>query len=405
MSNVTRRVIAVQTGARRNYAVPSILEQAGLLEAFYTDLCANSGLGAMLNRTLPPALRRGALRRLLNRKLPDNLIGKTRTFDLPALKYLVGRRAGTNDILKHYKSLMTFHDDFSQAMISEGVGQATHVFSVHSEALGFLDFARERKLKTVVEIYASPSHHEHVHAEMHRYAHIEPPMPLEIVQADDASLRRALELGDAFVAPSNYVMQGLMQFGVDKGKCHLVPYAAGDSWFGIVNRPVRGRVLFVGAAGIGKGIHIFGQASQKLEHRGYEFRVAGNVSSRIREHEFTRKLNFLGRVPRTEVQNEYAQADVFVLPSLSEGSAEVTYEALAVGVPVVTTEASGSVVRDGIEGFVVPVRDADSLASHIEKIIEDRNLRERMAQAAKERAKDYTQAKYAERLLAVFGLV
>lgn len=404
MSNVTRRVIAVQTGARRNYAVPSILQQAGLLEAFYTDLCASAGFGALLNRTLPQEFRRGALRRLLNRKLPDNLIGKTQTFDLPALKYLFRQQTATNDWLEGFQSLAVFHGDFSRAMISKGVGQATHVFSMHSEALGFLEFARERKLKIIVEIYISPVQ-QHVHAETQRYAHIEPPMPLEVMQAEVASLRRVLKLGDAFVAPSNYVMQGLMQLGADKDKCYLVPYAVGDSWFDIVNHAARGRVLFVGAAGIRKGIHILGQACQKLEHRGYEFRVAGNVSSQIREHEFTRQLNFLGRVPRTEVQNEYARADVFVLPSLLEGSAEVTYEALAAGVPVVTTEASGSVVRDGVEGFIVPAGDVDALASRVEQIIEDRNLRERMAQAARERARDYTWAKYAERLLAVFSSV
>jgi glycosyltransferase involved in cell wall biosynthesis len=57
-------------------------------------------------------------------------------------------------------------------------------------------------------------------------------------------------------------------------------------------------------------------------------------------------------------------------------------------------------VRDGIEGFIVPIRDSTLLAERIEQLVTDRQLRERMGQAAKERAKDYTWKRYGERLLA-----
>jgi len=61
-----------------------------------------------------------------------------------------------------------------------------------------------------------------------------------------------------------------------------------------------------------------------------------------------RSLSFLGRVPRDRIHEEFQTADLFVLPTLAEGSAEVTYEALAAGLPVITTKSAGSVVRDGI---------------------------------------------------------
>ena len=115
------------------------------------------------------------------------------------------------------------------------------------------------------------------------------------------------------------------------------------------------------------------------------------------------KLDFLGRVPRLDISREYEVADVFVLPSLAEGSAEVTYEALASGIPVVTTAEAGSVVRDEIDGFLVPASDPVALAARVKLIVEDRELRERMAQAARERARDFTLAKYSNRLAAVLG--
>jgi glycosyltransferase involved in cell wall biosynthesis len=142
-------------------------------------------------------------------------------------------------------------------------------------------------------------------------------------------------------------------------------------------------------------------AAEKLaaKNTSLEFRVAGNVAPRISARPECRRLKFLGRVPRDQIAGEYQQADVFVLPSLAEGSAEVTYEALAAGLPVITTRASGSVVRDRVEGRIVPERDPAALADAIEQVVGDRALRDRMAVAARARARDYTWPRYGERLI------
>ena len=217
--------------------------------------------------------------------------------------------------------------------------------------------------------------------------------------------RKVCRLTDIFIAPSEFVIEGLTAFDVPLEKCHIVPYAVNDAWFDIQNNPQPGRILFVGSAELRKGIHILGMAARKLSRHNYEFKIAGGVSGLIRHAEITQKLNFLGRVPRTEIQQEYTSADIFVLPSFAEGSAEVVDEALAAGLPVITTNAAGSVVRDGVEGYIVPEGDVEALANRIEEVIENRELRNRMAIAARERAKDYTWDKYAQRLLSVFQTV
>ena len=94
-------------------------------------------------------------------------------------------------------------------------------------------------------------------------------------------------------------------------------------------------------------------------------------------------------------------ADVFLLPSLCEGSATVTYEALGHGLPVICTPNTGSVVRDGMEGFIVPVRDAAAIAERIERLAIDVELRTQMAANAKARAAEFTVAEYGRRLLSV----
>ena len=97
--------------------------------------------------------------------------------------------------------------------------------------------------------------------------------------------------------------------------------------------------------------------------------------------------------------DEFATADVFVLPTLAEGSAGVVYEALALGLPVITTRAAGSVIRDGVDGIIVPERDPVALANSIEAVIENRELRSRLSAAARVRAADYTVDRYGERML------
>jgi glycosyltransferase involved in cell wall biosynthesis len=119
----------------------------------------------------------------------------------------------------------------------------------------------------------------------------------------------------------------------------------------------------------------------------------------VAQQPLCRNLVFLGRVSRDRVHEEFAAADVFVLPSLAEGSAEAIYEALAAGVPVVTTPAAGSVVRNGAEGRLVAERDPFALADALAEIVEDRDKRARMSAAARQRAHDYTWERYGERLV------
>jgi glycosyltransferase involved in cell wall biosynthesis len=100
-----------------------------------------------------------------------------------------------------------------------------------------------------------------------------------------------------------------------------------------------------------------------------------------------------------------ASADVFVFPSLFEGSAVVTYEALACGLPSVVSPSAGSVVRDGIEGFIVQPRDVDALAGRMERLGRDPALRARMARAARARAIEYDWPRYHSALAGVIDLV
>jgi glycosyltransferase involved in cell wall biosynthesis len=89
-----------------------------------------------------------------------------------------------------------------------------------------------------------------------------------------------------------------------------------------------------------------------------------------------------------------AAADVFVFPSLFEGSAVVTYEALACGLPTVVTPAAGSVLRDSVDGYLVPEADVDALAAAMERLGRDPDLRAEQSVRARERALEFDWPRY-----------
>jgi len=95
----------------------------------------------------------------------------------------------------------------------------------------------------------------------------------------------------------------------------------------------------------------------------------------------------------------YQQADIFVFPSLEEGSALVTYEAMACGLPVVTTPNAGSLVRDGVEGFIVPIRDPDALAERMERLRANARLRQALGRAARMRVEEFTWEQHGQALI------
>ena len=178
----------------------------------------------------------------------------------------------------------------------------------------------------------------------------------------------------------------------------MIPYAADCQRFrpATVKHHDEGCVfLFAGGITQRKGIKYLLEAWARIRRPGWKLQLLGALPKNPGPlPSLLEGVELLGRVAHAEVPARMAAADVFVFPSLFEGSAVVTYEAMASGLPSVVTPAAGSVVRDGVAGFVVGPRDVDALAKRMEQLGNSPRLRDRMSTAARSRAIEFDWPRY-----------
>ena len=128
-------------------------------------------------------------------------------------------------------------------------------------------------------------------------------------------------------------------------------------------------MLFAGSLQQRKGADALLTALATLDDFAWRMEIAGPIDIGIarRYHGMLAdsRVTLLGILPRTELAKRMAGAEVFVFPSLVEGSARVVFEALAAGCYIITTRNSGSIVSDGVHGSLVPPDDAAVLAKAI----------------------------------------
>ncbi len=218
------------------------------------------------------------------------------------------------------------------------------------------------------------------------------------------------ELADYLFVPSAFVESCLIENGVPPQKIVCIPYGVNPTAFAPAERVGNGplRVLFAGRIGLRKGVSYLLSAWSGLALRNAELVLVGGVDRYGREllRRHHGKYRHVDQVPLFELHHWFQSSDLFVFPSLAEGSALVTYMALAAGLPTVTTVNSGSVVRDGVDGFLVPPRDVATLASRITTLCEDAELRRRMGAAARKSVLDaYTWKHYRLRIASAYRAI
>jgi glycosyltransferase involved in cell wall biosynthesis len=157
--------------------------------------------------------------------------------------------------------------------------------------------------------------------------------------------------------------------------------------------------MWLGQVILRKGIQYLVEAARELQVRDIRVVVVGPVNiSAEAAASAPSNVTFTGRVTRDRAVAMYREADVFVLPTISDGFAITQIEAMAQGLPVIATPRCGNVVTQGVDGLIVPAGESVGLARAIARLDDDRDLLRSMSAAALLKSRQFTLDHYAERL-------
>ena len=397
-----------QIGAREHYATPRALHARGELQILYTEAWCRWGAGL---------LSRGpdAARALAGRRHPDIPGSRVVAFTFRAVfDHFRGACSPTlTTDLRHRAYIrvgLEFANRVNRHLLRQPLDPQRHAFFSNStgclETLGPL---HDRGILTVVD-QPDP-------------ARVEEQMVLEEAQRwpgwqalpgripDDYYNRIAQEwkLANLVMVNSEWSKAALVQQGVPAGKIIVVPPAYESDAAPPQRRPRSNAVrplivLWLGSVILRKGIQYLLQAAKRLSSTRVEFIVAGHVGIAERIiREAPVSVRFIGRVTRDRTTEVYRSADVFVLPTISDGFAITQLEAMAQGLPVIASPNCGRVVDDGVDGIIVPARDAEALAAAIARLDGDRALLAEMSVKAVRKSRLYSLDNFARMLLEQVG--
>jgi starch synthase len=397
-------VIVAHPGTQHSYQTALGLQEAGMLKEYITGFYyKKSGSISSLLHVLPAKFS-ARLERELNRRrrgeLDDNLI---RTVPIPELAYVSFARLR---FLQRW-SVNIFH--LRNEMFDRSVARIVQmqrpeaVICYNGSALNTFKMAKEIGVVCILD--QTLGHLREGFEIAQEEAVLHPEFADSIVydgmaQIMDRCNSEALD-ADRILAGSEYVRDSLVANGVLPSRVAILHYGADTERFYPVSKSDhrKFRILFVGGISQRKGIKYLLEAFRRLRLQNAELILVGGIvgnGNGLRPYQDIFK--HVPNVPHNEVHVWFQSADVFVYPSLYEGSAIAIYEALACGIPVITTRNAGSVVRDGEEGFIVPIRDVETLMEKILVLYQDRELRETMGQKARKRAENFTWKNYRRRL-------
>lgn len=397
-------VLVAQLGGRRAYQVPRAFHSRNQLAELYTDCCSTSSLGKLC-KAIPRFLRPAAAQKLLDRsphEIPNMLIKNNSRLAISYYRKLQAAKTPA-DLLRTY---LAINNQFDSWVAASRWQPADAIYLVDSVGKQTVERAKSEGRFVINELIIAPRPIEsrlfQQEAEKHPGWENTPTIPPDLQQEWFKAEADMLASCDLLVCGSEFVQNGLAQLEYPVSKSVVVPYGTATIHKPIVRRSHRDpiRVLTIGAVGLRKGTPYIVEAAKRLKGKAV-FRVVGpthTLTSSALEL-LKQNVELTGQLPRNEVIRQLEWADIYLLPSACEGSASSVYEAMSAALPVIVTNSSGTVITDGIEGFIIPSGDTQPIVEKVQILIEDPKLREKMAAAAYTTSRQFTEEKYYQRLL------
>jgi glycosyltransferase involved in cell wall biosynthesis len=387
------KAVVCHSGSRDYYEASTALQHAGLLEALVTDIYlspeslpfskglyrrfpkffARSHPGLPSSQVITPL---GCMMDSILRRTP--LDSRTRQIRLDRA---IGRR-GRLEAMRR-QSVLFSYSYYAAEAFAEGAGRPPlrFLFQLHPHPATIRKIFQEEMVRAPKFADSLKWEHE-----------------LGAPQEHFDRLCAESRLANGWVVASSYTAATLAENGVPRDQIHVVPYGvAFDQYPSRTSAPPATapfRIIWVGSMTQRKGLSYFLQAVGALPQENLEVLICGyNAVDEqvIREHGI-RSIRILKGLPTAALTAELRAADLFVLPSLAEGFGHAILEAMASGLPVLTTPSTCApdVMLDGQHGFIVPIRDSQALVERINWGRAHRSQLYQMGLAAAAQARQFT---------------
>jgi alpha-maltose-1-phosphate synthase len=355
------RAVIVHPGTQYSFRLAMELYRLGALAGLHTGLAI--GEGSHFTKIKSPFLK-PAFRRLSNRFVPLLPAGMIHN-QLPLeLAWHIGELVG----LKGEGYIHWRNERCQRAVPEQALVEADVVVGYDTSSWILTERCREIGRPLIVDqTIAHPDAWLPISAELTTQfpdwrVTIEPRIPglrkAEQIEHDESTL---------IVASSNFTRKTLISHGVTKDKVQVLPLGVEIDKFTVA--PPRGdrpfRFLFVGSISGRKGVPLLLSAWRKLARAGAELWLVGPLSNQTRGLiPDLPGLRVHGNAPHAEIPAIMRQCDVFVFPSYFEGFGLVILEAMATGLPIITTDATAGpdlISIPGEGGWIIPTGEVEAL--------------------------------------------
>lgn len=404
------RVIVAHEGKQHSFKTATYLNETGNLQQYITTVYDKPG---SFTRYLKRLLRGQSKQKCASRhcdSLPDTII--TQYCEMSGLFLLfITRIPFINRIFPGYYNWL--HDRFGRHVADYAIQHNTDaviMYDTNSNTCFKCLKNRAPQIKRILDVtignrlYAQLTYNKDV-------SQFSDSRILDEIRVDKISnykerIKEELCLADYYFVGSEYVAESLRYSGVSDNKICIIPYGVNvkafrDKGKHEINSCLR--LIFVGSVSYRKGIHHLLSVVSEYTKAEVSLKIVGSYSSETeyyKNYSDRDNIHFVGFVNHDKLAELYQEADIFVLPSLSEGFAQVSLEAMGCGLPIICTTNSGcnDVITDFETGFVIKPSDREALKSRIDWFISNKDKIKSMGSKCIEIAKKYTWEAYGKKL-------
>lgn len=216
---------------------------------------------------------------------------------------------------------------------------------------------------------------------------------------------------DYIIVPSTFVKRGFIAEGINEKKILCISPGIDLSNFKPIPKNDKVfRIIYVGGIHLRKGIQYLLEAISSLKLKDFELWLIGNVHNSMKGilKKYTGLYRLINFVPNYDLYKYYSQGSIFAFPSLEDSFGKVIVEAMSCGLPVIVTTntAAEDVVRESIDGFIIPTKNVEALKEKILYMYENQKILNEMGQHAKKRAnEEFSLEAYADRMIETFETI